>query len=185
MPLTVNVGLSRKNSANYQSAGVSINLTAELDQSLLADPPRLQSEIDRIYSQAETALDRRAAEAAGNRAPMTAVTTVTGVGEGFPPSVPSGAALKGGENHANGSPKGGNPNAGNGVHRGALRPATESQLKALKSICGRNSLDLVSEAHEEFGVAVNDLDVRQASQLIDALKERLGISTTEPGRRWR
>jgi len=49
MPLTVNVGLSRKNSANYQSAGVSINLTAELDQSLLADPPRLQSEIDRIY----------------------------------------------------------------------------------------------------------------------------------------
>jgi hypothetical protein len=189
MPLTVNVGLSRKNSANYQSAGVSINLTAELDQSLLADPPRLQSEIDRIYSQAETALDRRAAEAAATRAPMTAMTTMTGVGESVPPggtpSAPSGAAVKGGENHTNGSPKGGNRNAGNGAHRGALRPATESQLKALKSICGRNSLDLVSEAHEEFGVAVNDLDVRQASQLIDALKERLGISTTEPGRRWR
>ena len=185
MPLTVNVGLSRKNSANYQSAGVSINLTAELDQSLLADPPRLQSEIDRIYSQAETALDRRAAEAAGNRAPMTAMTAMTGVGESFPQRVPSSAALKGGEHHTNGSAKSANPNAGNGVHRGALRPATESQLKALKSICGRNSLDLVSEAHEEFGVAVNDLDVRQASQLIDALKERLGISTTEPGRRWR
>ncbi len=185
MPLTVNVGLSRKNSANYQSAGVSINLTAELDQSLLADPPRLQSEIDRIYSQAESALDRRAAEAAVTRAPMTTMTTMTTVGGDSPPSVPSGAALKGGEHHANGSPKGGNPNAGNGVHRGALRPATESQLKALKSICGRNSLDLVSEAHEEFGVAVDDLDVRQASQLIDALKERLGIATTEPGRRWR
>ncbi len=49
MPLTVNIGISRKASANYQSAGLSINLTAELDQSLLADPPRLQSEIDRIY----------------------------------------------------------------------------------------------------------------------------------------
>ena len=34
MPLTVNVGISRKASANYQSAGLSINLTAELDQSL-------------------------------------------------------------------------------------------------------------------------------------------------------
>ena len=39
MPLTVNVGISRKASANYQSQGLSINLTAELDQSLLADPP--------------------------------------------------------------------------------------------------------------------------------------------------
>ncbi len=58
MPLTVNVGISRKASANYQSTGLSINLTAELDQSLLADPPRLQSEIDRIYAQAEEALDR-------------------------------------------------------------------------------------------------------------------------------
>jgi len=38
MPLTVNVGLFRTNSVSYQSAGVSINLTAELDQSLLADP---------------------------------------------------------------------------------------------------------------------------------------------------
>jgi hypothetical protein len=35
MPLTVNVGISRKSSANYQSAGVSINLTAEIDQSLI------------------------------------------------------------------------------------------------------------------------------------------------------
>jgi len=60
MPLTVNVGISRKASANYQSAELSINLTAELDQSLLADPPRLQSEIDRIYRQAEEALDRKA-----------------------------------------------------------------------------------------------------------------------------
>jgi hypothetical protein len=50
MPLTVNVGILRKSSANFQSAGVSINLTAELDQSLLADPPRLQTEIDRIYA---------------------------------------------------------------------------------------------------------------------------------------
>jgi hypothetical protein len=60
MPLTVNVGISRKSSANYQSTGVSINLTAELDQSLLADPPRLQTEIDRIYAQAKTALERKA-----------------------------------------------------------------------------------------------------------------------------
>jgi hypothetical protein len=38
MPLTISVGLSRKASENYQSTGVSINITAELDQSLLARP---------------------------------------------------------------------------------------------------------------------------------------------------
>jgi len=43
MPLTVNVGISRKAPANYQSAGVSIKLTAELDQSLLADPASFNS----------------------------------------------------------------------------------------------------------------------------------------------
>jgi|GEM_PF-4948295 len=43
MPLIVNVGLFRTNSANYQSAGVSINPTAELDQSPLADPASFSS----------------------------------------------------------------------------------------------------------------------------------------------
>jgi hypothetical protein len=178
MPLTVNVGLSRKTSANYQSAGTSINLTAELDQSLLADPSRLQSEIDRIYAQAEEALERRAR--GGESQPVTAMTTMTADSE----KVPHGAALKRGP-HPHGSPNG-NPNAGNGVHAGAIRPATESQLKALGVICKRNGLDLNGEAHDEFGVAANDLDVRQASQLIDALKERLGLPEVAPaGRRWR
>lgn len=31
MPLSINVGLSRKASRDYQSTGVSINVTAELD----------------------------------------------------------------------------------------------------------------------------------------------------------
>ena len=42
MPLSINVGLSRKASRDYQSTGVSINVTAELDQSLLAKPDELQ-----------------------------------------------------------------------------------------------------------------------------------------------
>lgn len=59
MPLLINVGLNRKASKDFQSVGVSLNLTAELDQGLLSDPPRLQSEIDRIYGQAEEALERQ------------------------------------------------------------------------------------------------------------------------------
>ncbi len=59
MPLLINVGLNRKASKDFQSVGVSLNLTAELDQARLTDPPRLQSEINRIYGQAEEALERQ------------------------------------------------------------------------------------------------------------------------------
>ena len=59
MPLTINVGLSRKASKDYQSTGVSINITAELDQSLLAKPEELQAQVDELYSQAQQAIDRQ------------------------------------------------------------------------------------------------------------------------------
>jgi CO/xanthine dehydrogenase Mo-binding subunit len=62
MPLTVNVGLSRKTSKDYQSAGRSINLSAELDQVLLARPEELQRQIAALYQQAQHALDTPAAE---------------------------------------------------------------------------------------------------------------------------
>ena len=45
MPLAITVGLSKKASQNYQSTGCSINVTAELDQSLLAKPDELQKQI--------------------------------------------------------------------------------------------------------------------------------------------
>ena len=59
MPLIINVGLSKKASQNYQSTGVSINLTAEVDQGLLADPHQLQHRIDALYAEAEQAIDRQ------------------------------------------------------------------------------------------------------------------------------
>lgn len=183
MPLTVNVGISRKASANYQSAGVSIHLTAELDQGLLADPPRLQQEIDRIYAQAEQAVDRKVNG-------MTGVTAVT-ASEQEVPSLPQPAALVRGPQQRNGSSNGhgsngshaGNGNARNGSYGGPVRLATESQLKALRSICKRLNLRLDHEVHEEFGLeSVDELDVKQASTLIDLLKERQGQVVQQ--RRW-
>jgi len=57
MPLSINVGLSRKASRDYQSTGVSINVTAELGQALLARPDQLQKQIEGLYAQAHHALD--------------------------------------------------------------------------------------------------------------------------------
>ena len=185
MPLTVNVGISRKASANYQSAGLSINLTAELDQSLLADPPRLQSEIDRIYRQAEEALDRKAG----------GVTTAAPATE--PHAAISSAMDRPAERHgvaANGSGNGNGHSNGHGGHAtngsaygGMIRPATESQVRALRAIAKRNRLDVDREAHEEFGVeGADQLDVKQASALIDLLKDRpQAAPAASGGRRWR
>jgi hypothetical protein len=60
MPMSINVGLSRKASKDYQSTGVSINVTAELDSALLGKPDDLQRQISDLYSQAQQALDHQA-----------------------------------------------------------------------------------------------------------------------------
>ena len=182
MPLVVNVGLNRKASRDYQSAGVSINLSAELDSGLINDPARLQAEVAKVYAQAQAALE-------GQVQAMTGVTAVT-ASEQELPSLPQPAAPGRGPQHRNGSSNGhgsngshsGNGNARNG-YGGPVRPATESQLKALRSICKRMSLHLDHEVHEEFGLeSVDALDVKQASALIDLLKERQGQVVQQ--RRW-
>ena len=171
MPLHINCGLTKKASKDFQSVGVSLNLTAELDQGLLTDPPRLLSEIDRIYGQAEEALDRQIQSMATGtvRQPSTLTRVV--------PSLPQQDGRLEDAPSTNGK-------SGNGaVHGGAVRPATESQLRALRAICKRHRLDLDHEAHEEFGLqAADQLDLRQASALIDLLKGRQGHATTQ--RRW-
>jgi hypothetical protein len=187
MPLTVNVGISRKASANYQSAGVSINLTAELDTGLLGDPPRLQDEVAKVYLQAGDALERQ-------------VRAMAGMGErAMPPELPPARAASGSPAVGLQDPRGHvytqrrslseppasansftqsvpeHPSEAIAVVGGPLRPATESQVRALRAICKRGRLDLDREVHEEFGLDSPDqLDVKQASQLIDILKTRQG-----------
>jgi hypothetical protein len=70
------LGLSRKASENYRSAGVSINPNAEPDQLLLARPEDLKRKIDDSHDQAQGALGRqagRSAQAAAPVAPQPAV----------------------------------------------------------------------------------------------------------------
>jgi len=152
MPLTINVGLSRKASENFQSQGVSIKVSAELDQSLLADPRRLQHEITGLYEQAEIALEHQS----NTRNPK-----VGRIGRvGHHQERPS-------ENHTNGQ------------RNGNQRAATGSQLRALHAIADRLDLDLEDETQHVFNCRPKELDVRQASQMIDDLKA-LQIGDAEP-----
>ena len=51
------------------------------------------------------------------------------------------------------------------------RPATASQVRALRAIAARRKIDLVAVLRERFGLSTADeLGIRQASNLIDELK---------------
>ena len=150
MPLTINVGLSRKASKDYQSSGTSINLTAELDQSLLARPDDLQRQIGDLYQQAEHAMIRQASQPAPASASSQANAASGGNGNG--------------RNGGNGN--GGNGNGGNGQ----VAPMTQSQLRAIHAIAKRLGIDPADECKRQFGWDLSQLSIRDASTIIDHLK---------------
>ena len=49
---------------------------------------------------------------------------------------------------------------------------TKSQAKAISAIADRGGLDAAQEAHDPFGVALEELTVKQANELIDAVKNQ-------------
>ena len=60
------------------------------------------------------------------------------------------------------------------------RPATASQVKAIRAIAARRKIDLVGLLRERFGLTTADeLGIRQASNLIDELKS--DEPTASPG----
>jgi hypothetical protein len=146
VPLIINVGLSRKASENYQSTGMSINISAELDQSLLARSDQLQQEIDRLYGLASDALDRQEAQ------------LQTGADKTVPPGAKANDA-HGGNGSSNGS-----------VNGQAVAPMTQAQNRAIVAITQRLGIDACGECRSAFGWDLAKLSIRQASEFIDHLK---------------
>ncbi len=55
------------------------------------------------------------------------------------------------------------------------RPATASQIRAIKAICERQNRDADRVAHDRFGVrTVDELSLKEASSVIDELKAATG-----------
>jgi hypothetical protein len=162
VPLIVTVGLIRKRSENYQSDGASISLTAELDQSLLARPEALQAQIDSLYEQADTALAFRSLPSVPPQRhyptdvqPQPGLCGPIAVGNGAGGEARTGAAAK---------------NVGsNGNAKGVCR-MTKSQRRAISVIASAMGIDPHREARDVVGVELDQLSIRQASQLIDHLK---------------
>ena len=170
--LKLHAGVSKKvGLPGFSSASASCTIEAELDGSLLQDREGFQTVVQRAYQSCEQAVQDQIARLTSN-----------GGGESMPQEVievRTNPAISGVTVTANGAETRATNRA---VFRDAPspRPATASQVKAIRAIAARRKIDLVGILRERFGLTTADeLGIRQASNLIDELKG--DESTTSPG----
>jgi hypothetical protein len=154
--LKLHAGISRKvGLPGYSSASASCHIEAELDSSLLNDTDGFRIVVQRAYQSCEAAVQdqitRLTNSEDADHDPQQAQHEVTEVRT-------------------------------NPTYRGMMittssdqqpspRPATAAQAKAIRAICARRRIDLVSLLRERYGLTTaDDLGIRQASNLIDELK---------------
>ena len=163
MPMKLNVGVSRKlGLPNYGSVGASCNLELELDATLLErDLDAFHSQIRGAYLAAHQAVHEELArlQAVGTQAPTKPPTrdAVNGSGAANGHARGNGEAVPAGRTAAE-APRSG-------------KPATASQVNAIRAIARRHEADLDGLLHDEYGVArPEELTLAQASRVIDLLK---------------
>ena len=158
--LKLHAGVSKKvGLPNFSSASASCTIEAELDSSLLQDHEGFQVVVQRAYQSCEKAVQSQIARLTNDSAPSGAT----------PPhpqeivEVRTSPAISGVS--VNRLP------AAQFTNQPSPRPATASQVKAIRAIAARRKIDLVGLLRERFGLTTADeLGIRQASALIDELK---------------
>ena len=166
--LNLHAGVSKKvGLPGFSSASASCTIEAELDSSLLQDHEGFQLVVQRAYQSCEQAVQDQIAR-----------LTHDGQSDASQPRVQpqevievrTSPAMSGARITTNGADSGMTTRA---VFRDAPspRPATASQVKAIRAIAARRKIDLVGLLRERFGLTTADeLGIRQASSLIDELK---------------
>ena len=154
--LKLNVGTNRKiGQPDFGSAGASCNLELELDTGLFQDLEGLQQDVRRAYAACNQAVQDELARIAGDACKNTLPQDVVEVRTS--PAI-SGVTVT-------------RIPATQFTNQPSPRPATASQVRALRAIAARRKIDLVGVLRERFGLTTADeLGIRQASNLIDELK---------------
>ena len=155
--LKLHAGVSKKvGLPGFSSASASCTIEAELDSTLLQDHEGFQVVVQRAYQSCEKAVQDQIARLTNDdqsdaSQPHEVVEVRTS------PAI-SGASV-------NRLP------AAQFTNQPSPRPATASQVKAIRAIAARRKIDLVGLLRERFGLTTADeLGIRQASNLIDELK---------------
>ena len=149
MPLTLNVGLSRKiGLPDFGSLGATCHVTVELDGHLIQhDLEAFHRHVRQAYAACRQAVQE---ELSRQEAADTHPTGNNGNG------------------HTNGHAANGN---GQARRRDNPRPATASQVRAIEAIAKRQRLDSPLYLENRFRVhSAGELTLTEASSLIDELK---------------
>jgi hypothetical protein len=163
--LKLHAGVSKKvGLPGFSSASASCTIEAELDSTLLQDHEGFQVVVQRAYQSCEKAvqdqINRLTSDGTDNHNQPQEIVEVRTAPAIQGASVNRLTALQ-------------------FTNQPSPRPATASQVKAIRAICARRKIDLVGLLREKFGLTTADeLGIRQASNLIDELK---GDEGTSPG----
>jgi hypothetical protein len=170
--LKLHAGVSKKvGLPGFSSASASCTIEAELDSSLLQDREGFQIVVQRAYQSCEQAVQDQIARLTSDGQSDTGQPQPREVVEVRTSSAISGARIttKGADS--------GMTNRAAFRDAPSPRPATASQVKAIRAIAARRKIDLVGLLRERFGLTTTDeLGIRQASSLIDELKSDEGTS---------
>ena len=155
--LKLHAGISRKvGLPNFSSASASCHIEAELDSALLGDAAGFQIVVQRSYRSCEQAVEDQ----------ISRLTREAQSDTGQPQKVievRTSPAIQGATVNRLSAPQFSN--------QPSPRPATASQVRAIRAICSGRKIDLVSLLRDRFGLQTADeLGIRQASNLIDELK---------------
>jgi hypothetical protein len=186
--LKLHAGVSKKvGLPGFSSASASCTIEAELDSSLLQDHDGFQTVVCRAYQSCEKAVEDQIARllVQGNPAPNSPACV--------PDTPERPQATNGPQTHSQSPSRAFQPvtqevievrtspaisgatvtriPAAQFPNQPSPRPATASQVKAIRAIAARRKIDLVGLLRERFGLTTADeLGIRQASNLIDELK---------------
>jgi hypothetical protein len=172
--LKLHAGVSKKvGLPGFSSASASCTIEAELDSSLLMDTAGFQIVVQRAYQSCEQAVQDQIARLTSNGTETSQPQEVIEV-RTSPAIWGVTVADRGAETRE----------TNRAVFRDAPspRPATVSQVKAIRAIAARRKIDLVGMLRERFGLTTADeLGIRQASNLIDELKSDEPAATPANG----
>ena len=190
--LKLHAGVSKKvGLPGFSSASASCTIEAELDSSLLTDTAGFQIVVQRAYQSCEKAVEYQITRllVQGNPTPNSPACAQdasehpqTTNGRQTRSQSPSRASQPVTQEVIEVRTSPGISGTRITTTSNSLpspRPATASQVKAIRAIAARRKIDLVGLLRDRFGLTTADeLGIRQASNLIDELK---GDEGTSPG----
>jgi hypothetical protein len=162
MPAKINVGLSRKvGESNYGSRGGSVSVELEIDSATLSDPAAFRNRVQTLYAMARGSLEEELARSEEELPQNLAPAVVTREATNAPQQQLASTQRINGQSSR----------PLNGRH------ATQSQIRAIFAIGKRQQIDPRDLVRQMFHLnSVDELSVREASQLIDQLNAPVGAS---------